>query len=111
MTSQKIHEALVVRFRDVKQRQHLFITAAGALQSLPDQMLDLILRDQALRVWPRDRFPEIADDDVLQLPRLIALERQRDVIRFDHRPGSCARSRLYDVFQLSNISRKVVRYE
>src|SRR5256885_680897 len=65
MTPQKIHEALIVAVRNPEQRKHFFVTAPGTLETLADHRLDLVPRDQPLRIRPCDRVPEISHDHLL----------------------------------------------
>src|SRR5262249_41028249 len=111
MPSQKIHEPFVIGLRNVQQRQHLFVAASCALESLPDEMFYLILGYQSLCVRPRDRFPKIADDHLLQLPRFVTFQRQRYIVCLNHQAGRRAYRRLDNILQLANVAWKCVCHQ
>src|SRR5262245_10548397 len=110
MPTQKIHKAFVVGLRYSKQWQHLLIASSSALESLPDQMLDLIFGYQSFGIRPRHAFPEIAVDHFLQLPGLFPFERQRYIVRLDG-VARGAGGGFDDVLELADVSRKVIGHQ
>src|SRR5262249_14553362 len=90
MPSQEIHKSLVVRIRNPKQRQHLPVTSARALETHADDFLHLIPRNQSVRVRLRNRFPEISGDQFFRRPCFRSFLRKRDVVFSNERAGSRA---------------------
>src|SRR5262245_33571980 len=111
MPSQEIHKTFVIGLRNVQQWQHPFVAASCALESLPDEMFYLIPGYQSFGVWPRHRFPEIADDHLLQLPRFVAFQRQRHIVCLDYGTGRRTHRRLHNILQLANITWKCVCHQ
>src|SRR5262245_36681215 len=110
MPSQKIQESFVVGLRYSEQRQHLLIASSSALESLPDQMLDLVFGYQSFSIWPRHAFPEIAVDHFLQLPGPFPFKRQRYIVRLN-RVARRAHCGFDDVLEFANVSRKVIGHQ
>src|SRR5262249_37566462 len=66
---------------------------------------------QSFRVRPRDRFPEIADDHLFELPRFVAFQRQRHIVCLNYRTGRRAYRRLDNILQLANVAWKCVCHQ
>src|SRR5438552_548628 len=111
MASEKVHEPLVISIRHPEQGKHLLVTAARPLETLPDDMLDLSFCDHPLRIRPRDRFPEIANDQFVHRPRSEGVLRQQDVIGLNDAAVGSARRRFDDILKFANITGKDVRHE
>src|SRR5688572_15178624 len=75
MPSQKIHEPFVIGIRNTELWQHLLVTAACSLESLANQMFDLIPCNLPVGIGSGDRFPEVAYDHFFQRLRLARLQR------------------------------------
>ena len=111
MPPQEIHEPFIIGFRNLEQRQHFFVAAARPLESLPNQMLHLILGDQSFRVRPRHRLPEIRPTITSSRRQAVVFQRQRHIIRAQlpvRSPVSCAH--FDDVLEFTNVAGKAIRH-
>src|SRR5688572_17600432 len=106
---QKIHKALVVGLRHLKEREQLPITSAGLFQSATDHTLYLSPGDESFVKRRRYGIPEIADDrQFFFLPAIIGVMRKRDVICVNDRSRGGIDRGLDDVLEFSNIPRITV---
>src|SRR5687768_13805943 len=83
MPAQEVHEAFVIGIRHVEQPHQLSIAALSALEAAANHTFDMTSRNLAVRVGPRDGFPEVFDMDQLWRFLDMTLTGKGQVVRFD----------------------------